>query len=81
MCCQSLGQTFLAVFQHLNINELSLTVTYSRSDLQFLHLSLRSPLARLSHRFYSELDISLMLSINFILHVIALPFPFFFLLV
>ena len=40
-----------------------------------MHLSLWNPSERLSTRLDNELDINLMVSINFILYVIALPFP------
>ena len=64
----------------LNTNVSSLTVMNWRSDLKFLHLSLWIPLARLSAILDSEFDINLTLLMNSILYVIALLFPFSFLI-
>ena len=64
-------------FTHLNSNKLLLTVTYSRQNLQSLHLPLCMPSARLSVTL--ELVINLTLSINFILYVTVFPFSFSFL--
>ena len=52
-------------FRDLNINDPSLTVMYSRSNMQSLYLSLWIPSARLSARLDSELDIDFTLSVNF----------------
>ena len=51
--------------------KLLLTFLYSRKQLQFLHLRL-CILVKLSARFDSDVDISLMLSMNFILYDINL---------
>lgn len=58
---------------HLNTNEPQLTVMYSRSKLQVLHLSLKNPLVILSIRIENEHNINLTLSMTIILHVIILP--------
>ena len=47
---------------------------YSRQDLQYFHLLLRSPSTNLSARLNSELDVNLKLSINLIFYVIVLSF-------
>ena len=68
-------------FNYLNINNLSTVDMYSRQDLQFVHLPIRSPSARLSTRLDNELDINLKLPINPILFVIFLLFQVLHLLV
>ena len=70
---------FIIIFLAVDTFEYQYAIIDSRSDLQFLHLSLWSPLARLSDRLDSELDINLTLLMNFILYGIALPFSFSFL--
>ena len=52
----------------------SLAATFSR--LEFLYLSLWSPLTNLPGSFDSEFDVKLTLSINVILYVIVLRFSF-----
>ena len=69
---------FLLQSKHLNTTELSLTVRYSRSYLQFLRLSLWNSSVRLLARLDSELDINLTQWMNFVLYVTALLFSFFF---
>ena len=54
----------------------SLAATFSR--LEFLYLSLWSPLTNLPGSFDSEFDVKLTLSINVILYVIVLRFSFLF---
>ena len=66
---------FLLVYlhsSHLHTNKPQLTVMYSRSKLQVLHLSLKNPLVILSVRTENEHNKNLTLSMTIILHVIIL---------
>ena len=59
---------------YLNLTVFSFAVMYSRSDLQFFHLSLWTPSERFPDVIGSELCISSKLSMNFFLYVSVLLF-------
>ena len=67
----------LLQYTHLNVSKLSLTVMYSKLDLQSLYLHLCRPSTRLSVRLDREQTINLALSMKLILYFMIFPFSCF----